>query len=156
MRQGFLSPRYVCIAVIALFAQMNATAVPPLTLDQLKADCRAVATASASVPAQRCLLYVQGFLDGAVATDERVALNVAEEIERRETLTERAIQTRLGDRLKQVGASFYAEYCVGDPVPVQEVVDHVLEEFEVIEPGSTVLARDVVYSALRRHYPCAE
>jgi hypothetical protein len=135
---------------------MSAYAVPPLTLGQLQADCQAVSRAPDSAPAQRCLVYVQGFLDGAVATDERVALNVAEEIERSETLTERAIRTRLGVRLSRVGASFYAEYCVGDPVPVQEVVGHVIEELEVVGSDPTALARDVVYAALRRHYPCAE
>lgn len=141
---------------MSVFVQMNASAVPPLTLGQLQADCQAISEVPDSAPAQRCLIYVQGFLDGAVATDERVALNVAEEIERNETLTERAIRTRLGVRLSRVGASFYAEYCVGDPVPVQEVVGHVIEEFELVDSDPTALARDVVYAALRRHYPCSD
>ena len=91
-----------------------------------------------------------------MATDERVALNVAEEIEQTETLTERAIRTRLHTRIQQRGPSYYAEYCVGDPVPVQEVVGHVIEEFEALTDTDNLQARDVVYAALRRHYPCTE
>ncbi len=143
---GLLAVTFLCSA--------GAHAVPARTLSELREDCAAVAAAPESVAAQRCIIYVQGFLDGAVATDERVALNVAEEIERTETLTERAIRVRLGDRLRQRGPSYYAEYCVGDPVPVQEVVAHVVDEMNDTAQPPSALARDVVYASLRRHYPC--
>ena len=144
------------IFLLIASAALPALAVKPKTLAELQSDCDAFSLEPDGAAARRCVIYVQGFLDGAVATDERVALNVAEEIERTETLTERAIRTRLHTRIQQRGPSFYAEYCVGDPVPVQEVVGHVIEEFETLTNTDNMQARDVVYAALRRHYPCAE
>ncbi len=144
------------IFLLIALAALPALAVKPKTLTELQSDCNAFSVEPDGAAARRCIIYVQGFLDGAVATDERVALNVAEEIEQTETLTERAIRTRLHTRIQQRGPSYYAEYCVGDPVPVQEVVGHVIEEFEALTDTDNLQARDVVYAALRRHYPCTE
>ena len=69
-------------------------------------------------------LRIQGFIDGAMATDERVALNVAAEYQEEETFTQRAIRTRLSNRLMQYG-SYYAEFCLGGPVTLAEVVGRV-------------------------------
>ncbi len=144
------------VFLLAAGTAPSALAVKPKTLAELRSDCNAFSVEPEGAAARRCVIYVQGFLDGAVATDERVALNVAEEIERTETLTERAIRTRLHTRIQQRGPSYYAEYCVGDPVPIQEVVGHVIEEFEALTATAGMQARDIVYAALRRHYPCTE
>jgi hypothetical protein len=100
--------------------------------------------------------YVQGFIDGAVATDERVTLNVVAELEQGETFSERAIRTRSPSRsLSRYGATVYAEFCLGAPVPLKEVVEHVIDDLmnrKVLE--DTLLARDAVYTVLRRDYPC--
>jgi len=73
--------------------------------------------------------YVQGFIDGAVATDERVTRNVAAKYERKETYTERAIRTRsrrhAPARISRYGATVYSGICPGAPVPLQELVEHV-------------------------------
>lgn len=60
-----------------------------------------------------CLRYIQRFIDGAVATDERVTMNVAAEYQKEETWIDRAVRTRLGSRLDRYGPSFYAEFCLG-------------------------------------------
>ncbi len=60
-----------------------------------------------------CVRYIQGFIDGAVATDERVTLNVADEYEKEESFSERAIRIRFGSRIKTFGSSYYAEFCLG-------------------------------------------
>jgi hypothetical protein len=103
-----------------------------------------------------CVRYVQGFIDGAVATDERVTLNVVAELEQGETFSERAIRTRSPSRsLSRYGATVYAEFCLGAPVPLKEVVEHVIDDLmnrKVLE--DTLLARDAVYAVLRRDYPC--
>lgn len=150
--------RFLALVVLLSigFNAREAVAVSPLDEAQLRTSCQAYADKSASPAATRCVLYVQGFLDGAVATDERVAMNVAEELARSETLTERAIRTRLGDRVKQRGPTVYAEYCIGDPVPVQEIIGNVLQELNMQVPSGTGLARDAVYAALRRHFPCED
>ena len=102
-----------------------------------------------------CVRYIQGFIDGAMATDERVALNVAAEFEEEESFSQRAIRTRLNSRLGQFGSSYYAEFCLGAPVPLAEVVDRVVKDlgdgkFEV----ELKSAREVVYRTLRTSYPC--
>ena len=131
-------------------------AVAPLDRAELQTSCQAYDDQPQSPEALHCVLYIQGFLDGAVATDERVTMNIAEELERSETLTERAIRTRLGDRVKRQGPTVYAEYCIGDPVPVQEVIGYVLQHLNDPEVTKPDLARDVVYAVLRRHYPCED
>ena len=101
--------------------------------------------------------YIQGFIDGAVATDERVTRNVAEEYEKQDSYSERAKRTRIGNRLERYGATVYADYCLGDPVPLREVVEHVVEDSQDEKlVASNPLARDLVYKTLRSHYPCTE
>ena len=102
-----------------------------------------------------CVRYIQGFIDGAVATDERVTFNVADEYEREESFSERATRTRLGNRIERYGSSYYAEFCLGEPVPLREVVEVVVAD--LLDPDRAAaqpLARDLVYSTLRRQYPC--
>ena len=104
-----------------------------------------------------CVRYIQGFIDGAVATDERVTRNVAMEYEKEESFSERAKRTRVGSRLERYGATVYADYCLGDPVPLREVVEHVVEDSRDEKLVAEVpLARELVYRTLRTHYPCVE
>jgi hypothetical protein len=100
-------------------------------------------------------VYILGFLDGAIATDGRVAENVAAEIERSESFAERTLRTRgVARRLQTLGETAYADFCVGTPVAIEEVVEQVVDELsEARVQGMT--ARDVVYSALRRHFSCS-
>jgi hypothetical protein len=131
-----------------------AWAVAPMLAAELARECTA-AYGPGDIP-ERCAIYIAGFLDGAVATDARVAENVAQEFERKSTLTERAIRTRVGDRMQRFGPSVYAEYCIGDPVPVQEVIAKVQQQFQASPPAGDDLARDTVYTVLRSNYPCRE
>ncbi len=145
----------ICLMLVTcLLAAPRASAIEPLTAVQLKESCGDSATSYDSPEAKLCIYYVKGFLDGAVATDGRVAQNVVAEIEARETFTERAIRTRVGSRLKKFGPSVYAEFCVGQPDPIAEVVQHVIEELDRYEDLEGVQAQSVVYASLRRHYPC--
>jgi len=102
-----------------------------------------------------CIRYIQGFIDGAVVTDERVAYNVADEYGRNETATERAIRARLATRIERFGSSYYAEFCLGEPLPLAEVARQVISDLLTLENiEGRELARDVVYETLRREYPC--
>jgi hypothetical protein len=90
-----------------------------------------------------------------VATDDRVLSNVAGEYEREETFSERAMRTRLGTRYERYGATSYAGYCLGDPVPLQEVVEHVVKDSADPKLAAAhLLARELVYATLLTHYPC--
>jgi hypothetical protein len=132
-----------------------AFAVEPLSARDLADHCEFVGTAPAGVDGIFCIRYIQGFIDGAIATDERVTLNVAEEYDREETFSERATRIRLGQRLASFGSSYYADFCLGAPVALAEVVDRVATELQQNPPATdSQLARDIVYMTLRKHYPC--
>ncbi len=142
------------VAVLAGLYSGPAAAVEPLSATTLKAYCENFAEDTESILSQKCLAYVGGFLDGAVVTDARVAENIVNEIEREETFTERAFRTRIYGRMRQLGPSVYAEFCIGNPVPLKEVVLHVAEELQNRESLDGVAAQDIVYASVRKHYPC--
>jgi len=132
-------------------------AVEALDTRELASHCAHFADKPDSEDGIFCIRYIQGFIDGAVATDERVTYNVADEYERKETYSERATRTRIGHRMELYGYSVYAEFCLGDPVPLKDVVLNVavdLEDKKLV--ASNPLARDLVYQTLRTHYPCKE
>ena len=103
-----------------------------------------------------CVRYIQGFIDGAVATDERVTMNVAAEYDAGdESFAQRAMRTRLGNRLERYGPSYYAEFCLGEPVPLAEVVEKVVDRLaDTSFTEKRLRARDAVYRVLRDNYPC--
>ena len=148
--------RTLCLSLAAwtLVVATDAVAIEPLTANELKEICTDVDLAPANSESRPCITYVKGFLDGAVATDARVAENVASEYDKEETFSERAIRTRIIDRLNRFGPSVYAEFCVGQPDPIADVVRHVIEEFDFYDDLEGVQAQQVVYASLRRHYPC--
>jgi len=129
-----------------------ADALEALSTDALAAFCLEGPRADGTV----CLTYVRGFIDGAVVTDERVTYNVADEIDRAESFTERAYRTRLGRSLERFGPSYYADFCIGLPVPLAEIVRHVRADLASGLTGDEETARAAVYASLRRHYPCRE
>lgn len=145
----------ICLVlVIGLLSAPRASSIESLSAAQLKQFCSEAAANYDDAESWLCIYYVKGFLDGAVATDARVAENVVAEIEAEETFTERAIRTRVGSRLKTYGPSVYAEFCVGQPDPIADVILHVNEELDRYEDLEGIQAQSVVYASLRRHYPC--
>jgi hypothetical protein len=146
----------LCTAAIgALLLAPSTWAVEALTTEELVSHCDKYRDETAAEDRTFCIRYVQGFIDGAVVTDDRVLNSVAGEYEKEETFTDRALRTRLGSRLERYGATSYAGYCLGDPVPLQEVVEHVVEgsgDLKLI--SAHPLAREFVYAILRLNYPC--
>ena len=140
--------------VSGCFVFAEADAVEVLTAEELASHCEAFPDDAESIDGEYSVRYIQGFIDGAIATDVRVMLNM--EAERDETFTERAIRTRMIDRNLQLRASGYAEFCLGDPVPLAEVVAKVVTDLDerMKAMDSTSSARDVVYESLRRNFPC--
>ena len=144
------------IAIVAfLAAASDALAVEALSTEELISHCALYEEDPDGEDGIFCVRYIQGFIDGAVVTDERVTYNVADEYDREESFTERAIRTRLGSRIDRYGPSYYAEFCLGEPVPLAEVARVVIADLLALEDlAGRELARDVVYATLRREYPC--
>ena len=148
---------FVYVSTLAILLQVrDAAAVEPLSTPELAEHCAHYAEEPDGEDAIFCVRYVQGFIDGAVATDERVTLNVAAEFEKKETYSERAVRIRNPSRaLVRYGATVYAEFCLGAPVPLKEVVEKVVLDLmnrKVLD--EQLRAREVVYSVLRKEYPC--
>ena len=124
-----------------IFSLQHAQAVEPLTAQELVLHCKAFPDQVDSIDGQFCIRYIQGFIDGAGTTDTRVLLNVEADHIHKETYSERA--------------AVYAEFCLGDPVPLREVVGKVVNDLNQrkhTEEG--VDASTVVYASLRKNYPC--
>lgn len=140
-------------AVLLFLPTQQVQAIETLTAQELILHCKDFPDRSESTDGQYCIRYIQGFIDGAVATDERVMINVENEMKRKETYTERAIRTRSPrDR-----AARYAEFCLGDPVPLREVVEKVVTDLnERKYTEEDFAARVAVYASLRKRYPCSE
>ncbi|MGB7451713.1 MAG: Rap1a/Tai family immunity protein [Lysobacterales bacterium] len=142
-------------ALIFSVAASNAWAVEALSTEELISHCAVYEEDPDGEDGIFCIRYIQGFIDGAVVTDERVAYNVADEYGRDETPTERAIRARLGTRIERFGSSYYAEFCLGEPLPLAVVARKVVSDLVQLENlEGRELARDVVYETLRREYPC--
>lgn len=143
------------VAGAALTFFQPAAAVEALSTQELVAHCSAYQEDPDGKDGVFCIRYIQGFIDGAVATDELVTFNVAREYDGGETFTERAMRTRLGSRIASFGPSYYAEFCLGEPLALKTVVDTVVADLLSLPSlEGRELARDVVFATLRREYPC--
>lgn len=145
----------LALAVVTLFPASDALSVEPLSTADLASHCAQYPNDPGGADAKICVSYIQGFIDGAVATDERVATNVASEIDKEETFAERATRTRLGPRVTRHGPSYYAEFCLGAPVPLKEVTEKVIHDLldrEFVSDEQRAFV--VVYRTLREQYPC--
>jgi len=144
-------------AVLAFisYPYQDARAVEPLSSEEFASHCIEYRNAPEGGDGIFCVRYIQGFIDGAVVTDERVTNNVSDQYSEEETFAQRAIRTRLGMDLQRYGASYFAEFCLGEPIPLAEVVEHIVARLEGIDfKPQTRLAREFVYQVLREDYPC--
>ena len=132
-----------------------ANGVEPLSTPELAEHCSHYYEDREGKDAIFCVRYVQGFIDGAVATDARVLENIATEFDEDETFAERAIRNRIGSRINLRGPTVYADFCLGEPDSLEAVVEHVVDDLanrKVLDKD--LLARDAVFSTLQREYPC--
>ena len=140
------------ITVLSALLTTNVRAVESLSTSELAEHCVFYEKEPQGVDAVFCVRYIQGFIDGAVATDERVVSNVVSDKE--ESFSERAMRTRLG-KMKLYGSTYYADFCLGEPIQLKEIAVKVITDLSNTEITSKQpLARDVVYQTLRTNYPC--
>jgi hypothetical protein len=142
-------------AIALLLLADRAESVEQLSTPELAEHCAHYYDDRDGKDAIFCVRYVQGFIDGAVATDVRVLENVATELDKDETFSERAIRSRIGSRVDRLGPTVYADFCLGEADSLKEVVEKVVDDLanrKVLDEA--LLARDAVFSTLRRDYPC--
>lgn len=141
--------------VVLTLPVFSSHAVEVLSAEELSRHCEAFPYNPTSLDGEYCARYIQGFIDGAVATDVRVMMNIEAE-KQSETIKQRALRTRLPNGAERRRAATYAEFCLGEPVPLAEVVTNVVTDLtELVTKGlESGSARDSVYRSLRKHYPC--
>ena len=146
------------LVLAALVASPGVRAVEVLTVHELVSHCECLEAEPEGADAQYCIRYIQGFIDGAAATDVRVMINVEDDPESSESFTERAKRTRAPTRADQFRAARLAGFCLGDPLPLKEVVDRVVADLVVLDVDDTANspAREAVYASLRDHFPCPD
>ena len=146
----------LALVLAFLLTVSAARAVEVLTVHELISHCHRIEAEPEGTDAQYCIRYIQGFIDGAVATDVRVMLNVEADPDNRESFTQRAMRTRTPSRADQIRAAQLAGFCLGDPLPLREVVSRVVADLVALDIGDTAEspARDAVYQSLLDHYPC--
>lgn len=144
------------LAVLQCLAVPIVKAVEVLSADELTAHCVQLGSEPEGVDGQYCIRYIQGFIDGAVATDARVMLNAESAMDSKETFIERAKRTRAPSRSDRSRAAGLAGFCLGDPLPLRDVVDVVVADLQALagRESQNEPAMEVVYASLRQHYPC--
>lgn len=146
-----------CLILVQLFLVPAVKAVDELSARELGSHCELLTSDPEGVDAQYCIRYIQGFIDGAVATDARVMLNAEETLSRKETFSERAMRTRVASRADRDRAAKLAGFCLGDPLPLQDVVSVVVADLAALreeDKEQAASAMEVVYDSLQRHYSC--
>lgn len=148
-------------AAVAIFWSVSASkalAVEVLSTAELTSHCELLDSNPEGVDGQYCIRYIQGFIDGAIATDARVMLNAEISAAGGESFSDRAKRTRAPSRADQFRAAQLAGFCLGDPLPLRDVVNVVVADLIALpsERAEKEAAMEAVYASLREHYPCQQ
>ena len=118
------------LGLLLVTAAWPVRAIEVLTASELASHCAVLPQQQDSADGQYCIRYVQGFIDGAVATDAQVMLAADEQ--RKESFTERAYRTRAPSHLDRQRAARLAGFCLGDPLPLFDVVERVVADLKLL------------------------
>jgi len=156
----FLIRRFsrLCVVIAMLPVVPLAYAVEVLSVHELVSHCEFLDSEPDGADSQYCIRYIQGFIDGAVVTDVSVMLNLETKPNEGETFSERAKRTRMPGHADRIRAARLAGFCLGDPLPLRDVVKLVVADLVELDIGDTPdsPARDAVYQSLKDHYPCPD
>jgi translation initiation factor 2B subunit (eIF-2B alpha/beta/delta family) len=156
---GKIYSKLACaLLLLQLMSATTAHALEELSSQELASHCALLSAEPEGVDGQYCVRYIQGFIDGAIATDARVMLNAENAASGNETFTERAIRTRMPRRNDRSRAAKLAGFCLGDPVPLRNIVDVVVADLAAkqISTVKDESAMEVVYQSLLNNYPCTQ
>lgn len=149
----------VCVLLmVQLMLVPTAKALEVLTTQELTSHCALLGTEPDGVDDQYCVRYIQGFIDGAIATDARVMLNAESALSSSEAFRERAMRTRRPVHADRSRAAGLAGFCLGDPLPLRDLVDVIVADL-VAQQDSTAKnepAMETVYNSLLKNYPCKQ
>lgn len=149
--------KLVCALLALQFMSVSTVnALEVLSAKELASHCALLSTDPQGVDGQYCIRYIQGFIDGAIATDARVMLNAENALSGNETFAERAVRTRMPGSIDRSRAAKLAGFCLGDPLPLRAVVDMVVADLTALQESKAKdePAMEIVYKSLLKNYPC--
>ncbi|MEM9256303.1 MAG: Rap1a/Tai family immunity protein [Pseudomonadota bacterium] len=123
---------------------------------ELVAQCQYFVDQPESADGQYCIRYIQGFVDGAVAADERTRRSVDPDSGGKGSLTDRAMRTRMPGRGSYERPA--VGFCLGDKASLVEVADVVASDLATAELAYAfdAPAKLALEASLKRLYPCTE
>lgn len=144
------------LLTLQLMSVSTANALEVLSAKELASHCALLSTNPQGVDGQYCVRYIQGFIDGAIATDARVMLNAENAISGNESFSDRALRTRMPGSVDRSRAAKLAGFCLGDPLPLRDVVNVVVADLitQQVSEEKAEPAMEVVYKSLLKNYPC--
>ncbi|GGK55583.1 hypothetical protein [Amphritea balenae] len=98
--------------------------------------------------------YVAGFLAGARLTDGEIIEHIKKTDDSSSGFLERAFKTRLGKQPSSVPATYYAGFCIPDDKPHASIVNNIIDQLKLVEPGQNSSPESMVYRAVKMRYPC--
>lgn len=140
------------IAILAL-APQKLRAVQPLTLKEFNFLCQDYDLHPGQSESRQCARYIKGFIDGAIAADVGIRTEQTSAIEPKKSYSQRAINTRIGSRVKHLQPGESSKFCLGDPVAISEVIGTVTENMKHIKDENSS-ALGAMYQILKNKYPC--
>jgi hypothetical protein len=159
LRPWSVSPLAWSLSVALLAAPASATEW--LNGTQLARHCGALLGESRDGDGELCVSFVQGYLAGAEAVRELVAIYSgppsALTEDRTETFRERAARTRAGSHLDNVPIAGEApSYCLPEDVGARTVIEHISAHLEERTGEIDLTATQALHRALVRRFPCEE
>ena len=147
-----------CVILLAVHWSPQSQAIELLTIHELVSHCTHLEKNPDGADGQYCIRYIQGFIDGAVETDDRILQGMKQDESNLDALTQRALRTRMPSRDSYDRPGSLAGFCLADPVPLRQVVDTVVTDLIARDIGDFAEspARVTVEDSLRDHYPCDE
>ena len=147
-----------CVLLLAVPWTHQSQAMEVLTIHELVSHCVHLEKDPDGADGQYCTRYIQGFIDGAVETDDRILQDMEQDGGNLDALTERALRTRMPSRGNYYPSGSLAGFCLDDPLQLRAVVDTVVTDLIARDIGdfAGTPARVTVEDSLRDHYPCEE
>jgi hypothetical protein len=146
------------LLALQLMSVSTGNALEALTAKELASHCALFNAEPQGIDGQYCTRYIQGFIDGAIATDARVMLNSENATSNNETFAERAMRTRMPGSVDLSRAEKQAGFYLGDSLPLRDVINVVVTDVTAQQKnvGKGEPAMEVVYMSLLKNYPCKQ
>ena len=143
----------VVVAVVLQGMPQRAPAMSSLSAERLQQYCSEYDKGKTpqSEGEHACVVYLRGFVDGALAADERLAKPADPQ---HKSWIDRARRTRLGLHRTTDCLNAYNDYCLGDSVSMEDVIDRVVAQLQSQSFQAGTTAQEAVHSILKQQFPC--